>query len=48
MTYDTHVSVYKYEKFQATRGKVAPVNLVYGSHVSATEATYEVSLNGIL
>ena len=34
-----------YEKFQATRAKVAPVNLVYGSHFSATEATYEVSQN---
>ena len=34
-----------YEKFQATRAKVAPVNLIYGSHFSATEATYEVSLN---
>ena len=28
-----------YEKLQATRAKVAPVNLIYGSHFSATEAT---------
>ena len=34
-----------YEKFQATRANVAPVNLVYGSHFSATESTYEVSQN---
>ena len=33
------------EKFQTTRAKVAPVNLIYGSHFSATEATYEVSQN---
>ena len=33
------------EKFQATRAKVAPVNLIYGSHFSATEATYEGSQN---
>ena len=32
-----HISVY--EKFQVTRAKVAPVNLIYGSHFSATEAT---------
>ena len=32
-----------YEKLQATRAKVAPVNLIYGSHFSATEATYKVS-----
>ena len=30
---------------QATRAKVAPVNLIYGSHFSATEATYKVSQN---
>ena len=34
-----------YEKFQATRAKVAPVNLVYESHFSAMEATYKVSKN---
>ena len=34
-----------YEKFQATRAKAAPVNLIYGNHFSATEATYEVSQN---
>ena len=34
-----------YEKLQATRGKVAPVNLIYGSHFTATEATYKVSQN---
>ena len=28
------------EKFQTTRGKVAPVTFIYGSHFSATEATY--------
>ena len=32
------------EKFQTTRAKVARVNLIYGSHFSATEATYKVSL----
>ena len=32
-----------YEKLQATRAKVAPVNLIYWSHFSATEATYKVS-----
>ena len=32
-----------YEKLQATRAKVAPVNLIYGSHFSATEATYKLS-----
>ena len=32
------------EKFQTTRAKVAPVNLIYGSHFSVTEATYKVSL----
>ena len=30
---------------QATRAKVAPVNLIYGSHFSATEATYKISQN---
>ena len=34
-----------YEKLQATRVKVAPVNLIYLSHFSATEATYKVSQN---
>ena len=34
-----------YEKLQATRAKVAPVNLIYGSHFSATEATYKVLQN---
>ena len=34
-----------YEKFQATRAQVAPANLIYGSHFSATEAIYEVSQN---
>ena len=34
-----------YEKLQSTRAKVAPVNLIYGSHFSATEATYKVSQN---
>ena len=34
-----------YEKLQATRAKVAPVNLIYGSHDSGTEATYKVSQN---
>ena len=33
----------EYEKLQATRAKVAPVNLIYGSHFSATEATYKES-----
>ena len=33
------------EKFQATRAKVAPVKLIYGSHFSSTEAIYEVSQN---
>ena len=37
--------VHVYEKFQATRAKVALVNLIYGSHFSATEATYGVSQN---
>ena len=32
-------------KLQATRAKVAPVDLIYGSHFSATEATYKVSQN---
>ena len=32
-----------YEKFQATRAKVAPGNLIYRSHFSATEAIHEVS-----
>ena len=40
---DRHYSVY--EKLQATRAKVAPVNLIYGSHFSATEATNIVSQN---
>ena len=42
------VSVYcfsVYEKLQATRAKVAPVNLIYGSYFTATEATYKVSQN---
>ena len=34
-----------YEKLQATRAKVAPINLIYRSHFSATEATYKVSHN---
>ena len=34
-----------YEKLKATRAKVAPVNLIYGSHFSATEATNKVSQN---
>ena len=34
-----------YEKLKATRAKVAPVNLSYGSHFSATEATYKMSQN---
>ena len=38
-----YISVY--EKLQATRAKVAPVNSIYGSHFSATEATYKVSQN---
>ena len=38
-----HISVY--EKLLATRAKVAPVNVIYGSHFSATEATYKVSQN---
>ena len=33
------------EKFQTTRAKVVPVNLIYGSHFPATEATYEVFQN---
>ena len=33
------------EKFQATRVKVAPRNLIYGSQFSATEAIYKVSQN---
>ena len=33
------------EKLQATRAKVAPANLIYGSHFSVTEATYEMSQN---
>ena len=33
------------EKLQATRAKVTPVNIIYGSHFSATEATYKVSQN---
>ena len=32
------------EKFQTTRAKVAPIIYIYGSHFSATEATYKVSL----
>ena len=31
------------EKFQTTRAKVAPVIFMYGSHFTATEATYKVS-----
>ena len=43
--FDNCVSNYSVcEKFQTTRAKVAPVNLIYGSHFSATEATYKVSL----
>ena len=34
-----------YEKLLATRAKVAPVNLTYGSHFSATDATNIVSQN---
>ena len=34
-----------YKKLQATRAKVAPINKIYGSHFSATEATYKVSQN---
>ena len=34
-----------YEKLQATRAKVTLVNLIYGSHFSATEATIIVSQN---
>ena len=34
-----------YEKLQATRAKVAPANLIYGSQFSATEATNKVSQN---
>ena len=34
-----------YEKLQAMRAKVALVNLINGSHFSATEATYKVSQN---
>ena len=34
-----------YKKLQATRTKVAPINLIYGSHFSTTEATYKVSQN---
>ena len=34
-----------YEKFEATRAKVAPVNLTYGSHSSATGPHYKVSQN---
>ena len=33
------------EKLQDTRAKVAPVNLIYGSHFSSTEAIYKVSQN---
>ena len=44
--HDTVDHVYSvYEKLQATRAKVAPVNVIYGSHFSATEATYKVSQN---
>ena len=41
-----YIYIYIYnvcEKLQATRAKVAPVNIIYGSHFSATEATYKVS-----
>ena len=41
----TSVIISVYEKLQDTRTKVAPVNLIYGSHFSATEATYKVSQN---
>ena len=34
-----------YENLQATSVKVASVNLIYGSHFSATEATSRVSQN---
>ena len=34
-----------YEKLQATRAKVVPVNLIYGTHFSATKATCKVSQN---
>ena len=42
---DTHCIISVCEKLQATRAKVAPVNLIYGSHFSVTEATYEMSQN---
>ena len=32
-----HYGVSVYEKLQATRAKVAPVNVIYGSHFSVTE-----------
>ena len=38
-TINVHTYYSVYEKLQATRAKVAPVNLIYGSHFSATEAT---------
>ena len=42
----TDVSIHSvYEKLQATRAKVAPVSSIYGSHFSATEATYKMSQN---
>ena len=34
-----------YEKFQATRAKVALVKLIYGSHFSDKKATYEAFQN---
>ena len=42
-----HIGIYGsvHEKLQDTRAKVAPVNLIYGSHFPATEATYKVSQN---
>ena len=45
MTYYSFSILSVYEKLQATRAKVASVNLIYGSHFSATEATYKVSQN---
>ena len=39
----THTPIHIYIYIYIT--KVAPVNLIYGSHFSATEATYTVSQN---
>ena len=39
---DKSIYISVYEKLQATRAKVAPVNLFYVSHFSATEATHKV------